>query len=49
LIYDIQGKEVFVRQISNEKMVDLTPPIVPGVYFIEISSEMGTWSDKVVW
>jgi hypothetical protein len=49
IIYDVQGKEVYVKELSNEKMIDLTPPVVPGVYFIEINSENGSWSDKVVW
>ena len=49
IIYDLQGKEVYVKELSNEKMIDLIPPVIPGVYFIEINSENGTWSDKVVW
>lgn len=49
IIYDVQGKEVYVKELSDEKMIDLTPPVIPGVYFIEINSENGTWSDKVVW
>jgi hypothetical protein len=49
VIYDIQGKEVFVRKLSNEKMIDLNPQVIPGVYFIEINAGNDSWSDKIVW
>jgi len=49
VIYDVQGKEVFAKNLSQDKMIDLPPPIVPGVYFIEIDSDSGKWSDKLIW
>jgi glucose/arabinose dehydrogenase len=49
VIYDVQGKEVFTKKLSQDKMMELPPPIVPGVYFIEINSDSGNWSDKLVW
>jgi len=49
VIYDIQGKEVFARKLSNEKMIDLAPQVIPGVYFIEIKAGNDSWSDKIVW
>lgn len=48
-MYDIQGKEVFKKTISQESNIELTPPMPPGSYFINIKSEAGTWSDQVVW
>ena len=49
VIYDLQGKEVFTKKLSQEKMMELSRPVVPGVYFIEINSNKGSWSDKVIW
>jgi hypothetical protein len=48
ILLDLQGKEVLRKTLSKEKMVELGPPIVPGVYFIQIRSETETWSEKVV-
>jgi hypothetical protein len=48
ILLDLQGKEVFRRNLSKEKMVELGPPIVPGVYFIQVHAGTDTWSDKVV-
>jgi glucose/arabinose dehydrogenase len=48
-LFDIQGKEIFTRKLSSDPEVNLTSPIVPGSYFVEIRGEMGTWSDKLVW
>ena len=49
VIYDVGGKEVFAKQLSQDKMIELPPPIVPGLYFIEINSDSGKWSDKLIW
>ena len=49
ILYDLQGKEVYKQTITTDSHIELSPPIVPGCYFVEIKSEMGTWSDKVVW
>ncbi|HJW31313.1 MAG TPA: T9SS type A sorting domain-containing protein, partial [Saprospiraceae bacterium] len=49
VVYDLQGKEVFSKKLSKDKMVELTPPIVPGCYFIQVKAEHDTWSDKIVW
>ena len=48
-LYDLQGKEVYVRKIGADRQVDLTPPITPGCYFVKLRGKMGTWSDRVVW
>ncbi len=48
-LYDLQGKEVYVRKVGADRQVDLTPPITPGCYFVKLRGKMGTWSDRVVW
>jgi len=49
IIYDLQGKEVLAKKLVQEKMVDLSPPIVPGAYFIQVNSAHGSWSDRFAW
>lgn len=49
ILYDLQGKEVYTRQIGSQHQLELTPPITPGCYFVKISGEMGSWSDRLVW
>ena len=49
LLYDLQGKEVLKRVISDDEHIELSAPIIPGCYFVEIRGEMGKWSDKIVW
>ena len=48
-VYDLQGKEVFKKAISTDPYMELSAPVVPGSYFVEIRGEMGKWSDKIVW
>jgi glucose/arabinose dehydrogenase len=48
ILLDLQGKEVFRKTLSSEKVVGLGPPIIPGAYFIQIKNGTETWSDKVV-
>lgn len=48
ILYDLQGKEVFTKKLSRDKMVELGPPIIPGCYFIQIKSGSDVWSDRVV-
>lgn len=49
LLYDVQGKEIYKRKLSVEPQVVLTPPIIPGLYIVEIRSASGVWSDQVIW
>jgi hypothetical protein len=49
ILYDLQGKEVYTRSIGTQQQFELTPPITPGSYFVKVSGEMGTWSDRLVW
>ncbi len=49
ILYDLQGKEVYTLQIGSQQQFELTPPITPGSYFVKVSGEMGTWSDRLVW
>ena len=48
-LYDIQGKEVFKKRISEEQHIELTPPLPPGCYFVNVKSNVGAWSDQLVW
>ncbi|MBL0006626.1 MAG: PQQ-dependent sugar dehydrogenase [Saprospiraceae bacterium] len=49
ILYDLQGKEVYTRKIGSQDQLELTPPITPGSYFVKVSGEMGTWSERLVW
>ncbi len=49
ILYDLQGKEVYTRQIGTQHQLELTPPTTPGSYFVKVSGEMGTWSERLVW
>lgn len=49
ILFDLQGKEVYKRTIGIQHELILTPPITPGSYFVKISGDMGTWSDRLVW
>ena len=49
ILYDLQGKEVYTRKIGSQDQLELTSPITPGSYFVKVSGEMGTWSERLVW
>ncbi len=49
VMYDLQGKEVLKKTISNDPFMELSTPVIPGSYFVEIRGEMGKWSEKIVW
>ncbi|HUR30025.1 MAG TPA: PQQ-dependent sugar dehydrogenase, partial [Saprospiraceae bacterium] len=47
-LYDLQGRVVYKSVLSESEHVDLSRPVTPGIYFVIIHGEEGTWSDKVV-
>ena len=47
-VYDIQGKLVYSRELSDVTHVDLTMQVIPGVYLVTVKGNEGTWSDKIV-
>ncbi len=49
VMYDLQGKEVLKKTISSDPYMELSAPVIPGSYFVEIRGEMGKWSEKIVW
>jgi glucose/arabinose dehydrogenase len=48
-LFDAQGKEVYQKKITDSQHIELSSPVVPGCYFVQITGNMGTWSDQVVW
>lgn len=48
LLHDIQGKVVYHSKFTDETQVELSMPLTPGVYFVSIQGDEGTWSEKIV-
>lgn len=49
VVYDLQGREVFKQVVSGETSVNLTPPVVPGVYVVKVKGKKRLWTDQVIW
>lgn len=47
-IYDLQGRIVFETELSKKPHVDLSPPVIPGIYFLSIRGEEGVWSERLI-
>ena len=47
-LYDVQGRIVYSATLSERSHVDLSRPVTPGIYFISIKTEEGSWSDRLV-
>lgn len=48
-VYDLQGKEVFRHKASGDRYVNLTPPVIPGIYVVKVVEGDRLWSDQVIW
>lgn len=48
-LFDLQGKEIYQKKLEDTPLLQLDPPITPGVYFVKIRSEAGIWSERVTW
>jgi glucose/arabinose dehydrogenase len=48
LVYDLQGRTVYSHSLSKRSHIDLSRPVTPGIYFVTVRSEEGTWSERVV-
>jgi hypothetical protein len=48
-LYDVLGKEVYQSKMTTIEQIELKTPALPGIYFVTISGERGTWSEQVAW
>ncbi len=49
IMYDVQGKEIFKHINSGDVKVNLTKPIIPGIYVVKVSVEDRVWSEELMW
>lgn len=47
-VYDLQGRIVYEMELSKKPHIDLSSPVIPGIYFISIRGEEGVWSERLV-
>lgn len=47
-LYDLQGRVVYSSKLVKTPNVDFTSPITPGIYFISITGDEGSWSERIV-
>ncbi len=48
IVHDIQGKLVYNANLDDLTHVDLSLPVTPGVYFVTVKGNEGSWSEKIV-
>jgi glucose/arabinose dehydrogenase len=48
-VYDLQGKELSKHKASGDRYVNLTKPIIPGIYVVKVRNETQIWSEEVIW
>ena len=48
IVYDLQGRIVYKSSLVATPQVEMTRPITPGIYFISIKGEEGSWSERIV-
>lgn len=47
-LYDLQGRVVHKSSLDATPHVNLSRPVIPGIYFIMIRGKEGTWSERIV-
>ena len=47
-VYDLQGRIVYETELSKKPHIDLSRPVIPGIYFISIRGAEGFWSERLI-
>ena len=47
-LFSIEGKSIAKKEFSNEKGLMETSDIIPGIYFLRVTTVSGIYATKVV-